>query len=291
MRRLIMSFLKQFKLLTGLLVLAGLIFSLSCSGKSQPGNYIARVDNKYLTTDDIQFLSIINPDGKIPEGQLQSFLNDWVNTELLAQQAKKYDLDKDPYLKSRLEAYHKDLLSDMYMRYHIYKSLEISDEEIEQYYQDNKQTFMWELDGAEVTHYFVADRDTAVAISSILRNGSPEERQLLYQKNQPQTKVITRQDVVPELGDAIFDTRANGVLSIIESDFGYHVIVVRQRFRAGTIKDLEQVRSTIRERLLVGAQKKHYYQVIDSLKSAIDVEINRETYDNIVTKDGSSLNL
>lgn len=289
MQNLITTFLTRFNII-GAALLAGAIIVTSCGTKSQPGNYIARVDNKYLTTDDINFLSIINPDGKVPEGQLQSFLNDWVNTELLAQQAKKYDLDKDPYLRSRLEAYHKDLLADMYMRYHIYKAMEISEQEIKNYYDEHNQTFMWELDGAEVTHYFAADRDTAVAIYNILRSGSSEERQLLYQQNQPETKVVTRQDVIPEVGDAIFDTRANGVLSIVESDFGFHVIVVRQRFRAGTIKDLEQVRSTIRERLLVTAQKKHYYQIIDSLKGVVDVEVNRETYDNIVTQDGSSLN-
>ncbi|MBD3275570.1 MAG: hypothetical protein GF372_09680, partial [Candidatus Marinimicrobia bacterium] len=117
MQNLITTFLTRFNLI-GATLLVGAIFINSCGSKSQPGNYIARVDNKYLTTDDINFLSIINPDGKVPEGQLQSFLNDWVNTELMAQQAKKYDLDKDPYLRSRLEAYHKDLLADMYMRYH-----------------------------------------------------------------------------------------------------------------------------------------------------------------------------
>lgn len=266
------------KILFPLLLLAGV---LACNKNTPPENYLARVDNKYLTTDDLKFLSIINPDGKVPRGQLQAFLNDWTDTEILAQQAMKYDLDQDPYLQSRLNSFKKKLLADTYIRYHINKDITVPDSAIQSYYNQHKQVFMWEHDGAEVVHYFCANKDTAQQVYDILRNGSLEEKTLLYQKNHPNTQLVTYQEVIPEIGDALFGTRATGVLSPIKSQFGYHVLVVKERYKAGTYQTLDQVRDEIRERLLITAQKRHYYEVLDSLKGVVDFEINQQKYDEL----------
>ncbi len=281
-----MKFLTPFNNLIALLI-TGAFILLSCGRTSPPEDYLVRVEDSYLTMDDMKFISIINPDGKVPKGQLQSFLNEWINTEMLAQQALKHDINQDPYLRSRLDSYYKSLLADTYIRYHIYKSISISDQEIQNYYNEHRQIFMWEHDAAEVVHYSTDIQDTAQVIYNILRNGTPEEKSLLYQRNQPETKIITYQDVIPELGDVIFNTKAQGVLNIIESDFGYHIVVVKQRFNAGSYQNIEQVRDEIRKRLIVTKQKRYYYQVLDSLKGIMNVEINQETYEKYATESAS----
>jgi len=281
-----MKSLTPFKNLFVLLFL-GTFLSISCGRSSPPENYLVRVEDSYLTMDDMKFISIINPDGKVPKGQLQSFLNEWINTEMLAQQALKKDIDQDPYLESRLNAYYKSLLADTYIRYHIYKSISVSEQEIQNYYNEHRQIFMWEHDAAEVVHYSTEQQDTARVIYNILRNGTPEEKSLLYQRNQPETKIITYQDVIPELGDVIFNTKAQGVLNIIESEFGYHIVVVNQRFNAGSYQEIDQVRDEIRQRLIVTKQKRHYYQVLDSLKGVMNVEINQEAYNQYATESAS----
>jgi len=257
----------------------------SCVRNTPPKDYLARVEDTYLTMEDLKFLSILNPDGKVPEAQLQSFINNWIDTEMLSQQALKQDMDKDPYLKSRLENFYKHLLADTYARYDIYKSISISDQEIQTYYEQHHQVFLWEHDAAEVVHYFTTNQDTARQIYNILRSGTPEEKTLLYQRNQPESKIVTYQDVIPELGDVIFNTKAKGVLNVIHSDFGYHVVVVKQRYSAGTYQDINQVRDEIRERLIVSKQKKYYYQVLDSLKGVMDVDINQEVYNKVASSD------
>lgn len=281
-----MKSLTPFKNLFVLLFL-GTFLLISCGRSSPPENYLVRVEDSYLTMDDMKFISIINPDGKVPKGQLQSFLNEWINTEMLAQQALKKDIDQDPYLESRLNAYYKSLLADTYIRYHIYKSISVSEQEIQNYYNEHRQIFMWEHDAAEVVHYSTEQQDTARVIYNILRNGTPEEKSLLYQRNQPETKIITYQDVIPELGDVIFNTKAQGVLNIIESEFGYHIVVVNQRFNAGSYQEIDQVRDEIRQRLIVTKQKRHYYQVLDSLKGVMNVEINQEAYNQYATESAS----
>lgn len=257
----------------------------SCVRNAPPKDYLARVEDTYLTTEDLKFLSILNPDGKVPEAQLQSFINNWIDTQMLSQQAKKEDMDKDPYLKSRLEDFYRHLLADTYARYDIYKSISVSDQEIQNYYQQHHQVFLWEHDAAEVVQYFTTSQDTARQIYNILRNGTPEEKTLLYQKNQPESKIVTYQDVIPELGDVIFNTKALGVLNVIHSDFGYHVVVVKQRYNAGTYQDINQVRDEIKERLIVSKQKKYYYQVLDSLKGVMDVEVNKDAFAKISSSD------
>jgi len=276
---LIMKSLTRFKAVVFLLFFAGILVLHSCSNNSSPAEYLARVEDSYLTPEDMKFLSIIDPEGQIPPGQLQSFLNNWIETEMLAKQALRYDIDQDPYLQSRLDSYYKSLLADTYMRYHIYRTISVSDQEIQDYYDENRKVFMWEHDAAELVHYFTENRDTARSIYNILRNGTPEEKTVLYQQNQPDTRVVTYQDVIPELGDVIFNTRAEGVLNIIESDFGFHVVVVNQRYSASSFQDINQVRDEIRERIILTKQKQHYYDVLDSLKGAMDIEINQENYE------------
>lgn len=273
---------KPFKVLSLLAVSAGIL--ISCGTNAPEENYLARVNNTYLTTDDLEVLSRLSPDGTIPEGQLESFVNSWIETELLAQQSLKYNLDENPDLQSRLESYRKKLLADMYIRHHIYRNVTVSEADIREYYQENKQLFMRENDAADVTHYFSANEDTAMQVYDILRNGSPEEKQLLYERNRPETKIITRNDVIPEIGNTVFGTQAMGVLNPIESDRGFHIIRVKQRFKAGSYKPVNMVRDEIRERLLISSQKDHYYQVLDSLKGVVDFEINKERYNEISGK-------
>jgi len=285
---LILPSLKQFKLFFLIAVFTGLL--LTCQRHSPPDNYLARVDETYLTTDDLEFLSIMKPDGKIPKGQLRSFVNNWVETELLAQQSMKQDLDEDPVLRSRLESYRKKLLADMYIRHEIYRTISISDQDIRDYYKQHRQSFIREHTGAEVTHYFATNSDTANQVYNILRNGSPEERSLLYQRNTPETKIVSRQEMVPALADAIFGTQALGLLDPVETSRGFHVVQVKQRFSAGEPKPIDQVRDEIRERILIQKQKQHYYQVLDSLKGVVDIEINKEEF-NQVSSDNATQSL
>lgn len=254
-----------------------------CSQDKTPENSLARVGDNYLTTDDLKFLSIINPDGKVPAGQLRSFLKNWIDTEVLAQQALKEDLEKDPYLQNRLRSFRQKLLADTYIRYNVYKNLIIPDSTIQHYYNEHKAVFMLENDRAQVTQYFTSSRDTAQEIYSILRQGTQAEKTLLYERNDPETKVVTRNDMISSLGDAIFGTRAEGVLPPIKSEFGYHVIVVNQRYPAGSYQSVDQVRDEIRERLLITAQKRHYYAILDSLKGVTDVDINTKLFQSFTT--------
>ncbi|MBS1271181.1 MAG: putative peptidyl-prolyl cis-trans isomerase [Candidatus Marinimicrobia bacterium] len=279
--------LTQFNLLLAAVLIVGLF--AACNKSEPPEDYLARVNNAYLTKDDLKFLSIIDPDGKVPEAQLKGFLTDWIETEILSQQAKKHDLEDDPYLKNRLESYKKKLLADTYIRYNIYKSINITDQQIHDYYEEHKQVFMWEHDAAEVIHYFAESAVSAQQVYTILRRGTQEEQTLLYQKNHPDTKLVTSGDMIPALEEAVFGTRANGVLRPVESDVGWHVLVVNQRFKAGTYQSIDQARDKIRERLTINAQQTHYYDVLDSLKGVIDFEINKEAYNSLASEDNSRM--
>lgn len=138
------------------------VFLNSCDTalNSSKGTILARVNNEYLDEEDIEG---IVPEGTSPRDSLvlvRNYVNNWVNTELMIQQAKKNLAVQQLDLESRLEAYRNSLIIYHYETELIKQNLDtlVSDEEVELYYQDHLGDFELKENIAKV-HYVIIDNE------------------------------------------------------------------------------------------------------------------------------------
>lgn len=126
----------------------GLILSLfaSCSGSSEKEKNrtaIARANNDYLYADEITNLVPAGTPAKDSLELLKKFIDNWVRESLVIQKAENNLTDEQKNVQKQLEDYRKSLITYAYEKELVQQKLDtvVSNEEIEQYYNNNQSDF------------------------------------------------------------------------------------------------------------------------------------------------------
>lgn len=259
--------MSKIRMFTGILML---IFFLSCSHEEFPENYIAKVENSFLTSEDIPEFNLKTPQ------YLKNYVSNWIVDEVLYKEAVKYHFDRDEAIEKKVQDYRKQLAIDEFIKFFVNSKVKISDEEIRNYYLSHRKLFTRHSDEAKVVHIVVKDFKEAKRIKAIFLSNNISELEKLHRKYRFETKIITKGQPIGELDKTIFETPVRRVLGPIATDYGYHVIKILETKRKGTVKPLDEVRDEIIHRLTQIKIQKAYEALVDSLLSKYKYEIKAE---------------
>ncbi len=256
-----------------------LLFSF-CSRDAEPVDYIARVNNAYLTKNNLlRMLPDIDNSKFVDEDFVKSIVSSWVKNEIIFQQAKKYHFDRDESIAYKVQNYEKELIVGSYIHYLLQSNISVSENEIRDYYFKNRKSFKRNVDEAKVSHVFVSDFDESNRIKNILRSRNRKEMDRLFLKYSFEKKIVRKGEAVKEIDKTIFESLPRNILGPIPSDYGYHIIEVLSRSRAGTIRPIDDVRDEILQRITQIKIQENYNVLVDSLVRSSDFEIK---YGNIL---------
>jgi parvulin-like peptidyl-prolyl isomerase len=206
----------------------------------------------------------------------------WIDTELLYQEALRMKIDREPAIKDRLEKMKKDLLAaEIMSRNSLQDQSAIIDENaVRAYYELNKEKFVREKDVAKYLEIVVADSRTAWYIT---RNGNSENFLTLAAEysQQPYPEninipYIALEDVQPEISQAISGTMIGGTSNPVKTDLGYHVIHVLDKLEKGGICKEEEIWEDIVNQLSAKTQKENVEQFLSDLRLKTNVDFNSE---------------
>lgn len=159
----------------------------------------------------------------------------------------------------------------------IIDSVEVSDAEIEEYYNNNKAGFTVE-EQVQASHILVEDEATAKEILDKLNSGSDyAELAKEYSIDGSASRggnlgFFPRGRMVKPFEEAAFALEVGEISGIVKTDFGYHIIMVTDRQEAGTIS-LEESRDNIRDTLLHQKQMETLRNYLIELRENAVVEI------------------
>ena len=205
------------------------------------------------------------------------FLENYIKKRLMLQEAFKQSFQEKAYVKAELESAQESALFDLYIRDVIAPQI-VPESAIRQFYDENKNDFIAPA-RAHIRHILATTSDKSPTdarekVSQVMRELMPYH--LPVTKNEPGAKEIFRfrfaeaakkyseDTTAPNGGDLGWMLREKldekfaevafklpvGVMSgIVESSFGYHLILVEERHEDG-IEPYEKARSSIREFLM-----------------------------------------
>lgn len=260
-----------------------LIFSVClvifCSRKPD-SPVIARVGKAVLTVAD--FNNSIPPEysDQLTLEQNINYVKQWIDTELLFQEALRKKIDREPQIRNRLDKMKKDLLAAEMMSRNssLEKASPIDEKAIHAYYELNKDKFIREQDVAKYLEIVVADSRTAWYISKNATNENFLTLAAEYsQQPYPETMnvpYIALNDVQPEIRQAISATAVDATSSPVKSDLGYHIIRVIDKLDKGGICKEEEIWEDIVNQLTAKYQKENVEQLISDLRLKTNVEFN-----------------
>lgn len=262
-----------------LLSLIAMVLVFSCV-KQEEGEVLAKVDNSVLTTE--QFYNQIPPGWKdvLSFEEKKSFVNDWVETELLYREAKKRGLDRDAKVAAQFETIKKEILKNELLLREMDKA-KITDEVVQKYYDDHQKDYKSEI---KIAVIFVDGEDEAKQIYQKLEDGedfaalakekslgpmAQEGGVIDYFRRHAPTALIS-----PELEERAFSLEKGEMSDIMKTENGYYIIKLLAKKSLKKPIAFEEVKEDIRRNLSMVSQNSIYDELLGTLKTSAKIEVN-----------------
>ena len=256
----------------------GLIICLigmwGCGG-APDGTVVAQVGESHLTKESLADRIPEPFIGKISIEEKQNLVENWVEEELLYQEALKQNLDEDPTLASRIEkAVRQFLVAELMSRTHA-RDDDVLEGEVLDYYKEHRPDFERDQPEFWVRHIVVKDKNTLNQVWERLQKGEFFEQVAREASIDPSAQQggdlgYFSADMVD---DAAFWTACEetkvGRRVRTSTQMGHHIIEVRDRREAGSMRDLVDVRGKINQRILAERRQEQRDKLLGEIKERI----------------------
>tara|TARA_Y100000816_G_C26064782_1_gene559523 strand:+ start:341 stop:1123 length:783 start_codon:yes stop_codon:yes gene_type:complete len=245
------------------------LFLTSCETKKKDeSDILARVSGESLTLKKAQKLNMGNP---LDRESLPQFVSAWINNTVLLKKGIELNLDKDSILLRKRDVFFNNLIISSFLSKSQYPKINISNKEVLNYYNENKESFFRESEEVFLEHYFtkepvfskklkaffILNKKTDINVSDFLL----------------ESKTVKKGRTQGEFSSYIFDSRKE-IVGPITSENGYHFFKILNRYEKNSVKGLEIVYDEIFQRLYKKKEKKLSLFVLDSIKNSEEIYIN-----------------
>jgi len=271
-----------------LFALAALV-AVGCGERPAPdapggGGAIARVGDARLTEGDLADALGEAPLGLDSAAARQHVVEQWVQRELLVQEAKAQGLDRDPRVQRLLAENERATLEAAALdAYFAQTPAEPSDADLQAYYEAHRAALALREPYVRLRHLRVADRQRATEAQTSLRRaiGSPYPDSLFAlvareYADDPAGAVAFANEYVSEsriraldevLGERVAALPAGAQIAVVPVGHVFHVLQVVDRVPAGTVPSFRLVRDELAERLAVQRRREAEARLLQQLRS------------------------
>jgi len=276
-----------------------LIFSiwlLSISGcrssnQVKEGKTLVRVDGEELTEEGLKAELSLAYGDSIPSGAKAEYLNRWIDNQLLYEEAKKRDLEKLPEVQIRAKQAAKDVTVLSLLNDQIAKNVQISEDEARKFYQQNKDFFKREQEEIRASHILFSSQAQADSASARLKKGEDFEllaRELsldsLTRNTGGDIGYFSLSNTDPAVARVASDLQTGTVSSPFRTAMGYHILKITDRKPKGSIRDFEEVKTTLMSQLLQEKRNQAISSLLEELKKKAKIERFGWAADSQVTR-------
>jgi len=226
---------------------------------------VATLNGKNIYTKEIEsFMKIQYPKSHydtLSKEQKSAVVSEYVDREFLLQKAKNAGLEDDKEYKIALQRAKENLLLEAWIKQEIAK-VEVSDKEMLNYYIDHIEKFkipqeIW------ARHILLPTEDKAIEIIRELRGVDKKRLRAKFIENAKMKSIgpsaskggdlgwFSFSDMPLEFSQVAFKMAKNSMNpSVVQSDFGYHVIYLEDKKDSGLASFYES-KANIKERLKI----------------------------------------
>ncbi len=259
------------------MIILAAIVSFNCSKENPPKNYVAKVNNSYLTGKELS--DILKSTGK--KKYRNEVIRNWVTNQVLYQEAEKQGItDKDEFKKiineSRLELAGSMLIQRLYNKEKInYDTLDV-----QSYFEDHKNEFKLLGNSYYLNLVEFGTEDKAVQFRTLaLENGW--KAALEYFENEPSMiknnyqSLFEEQEIYPvSLLRVIKELYPKEISIVIAEETGdYAVVQLINNFIKGTVPPFEAVKARVLKRFIEKRKEDMMNNYLQSLIDKYEIEI------------------
>lgn len=278
-----MNFQKLLKLKTDkLLLLSLIILFISCSKEEKQKSYLAKVNDSYLTREELA--SLVDT-SNLDASEKNALIKDWIYNELLFQKALDEGITDDDNFNNILQNSYKKLAIALLIQ-KIYNETEVEYKasDLLEYYEKNRNYFIRPFDTYLINIARFKDELTAIRFREIALESNWEKAVQFFEKN---NSVIFSEigilkeliEIYPvEVADAIKFLLPDEVSIVIrDKQMTYNVVQLKRKFNAFEILPLDVIKKEVEKRFVDEQKSKRFENFLKELYSKSEIVI-KERY-------------
>ncbi len=262
-------------------VMLGLSVSTAVFAAASPKTILATVGNENITVADLDERIKSFPQEYAATFQQKEakvrLLDQIIDEKILLAAAKKKGISKTEEFKKQIDNAQNQILFAIYIRDNIDKNVNVTDEELKQFFDKNPQQFQ-EVEQRRAKHILVKTEEEAKAIQAQLKAGA-DFAQLAKDKSiDPSAKTnsgdlgwFSKGQMVPEFETEAFKLKKGELSGIVKTQFGFHIIKLDD-INVRAKLEFEQVKTQIRDLLVNEKRRALTVQNIDDLKKSVKIK-------------------
>jgi peptidyl-prolyl cis-trans isomerase C len=244
-------------------------------------NFILKIGKKKIDRQEFEqryteYLILADPDREEILNR-KKFLDKFVRDELIRRYAIRERIDREPAFKAILEKEKQKLLVDYILQHRLLEKVNVSDEEIEWYYNEKIDEFTKQAI-IQVRHIVTSTSEEANEVQARLDGGedfADVARNLSIHSSRNQggrLPPFSRGIYDPDFENAAFPMKVGEISGIIKTDLGYHIIE-KTGETPETTTPLEEVKGRILEKIVQEKRARALKSFEKKLKKEIDVQV------------------
>jgi hypothetical protein len=254
---------------------------IGCGEETRRTDYIARVNDSYLTEQDLEKIISSTPGRNFYRNEI---IRNWINREVLLQKAVEEGILKDPEYKRILEDSRKELAASMMLE-QIYQKIEVNteDNELNEYFNMHKEEFRLTEDYFLINKAVFRSEDFAANFRNLLMESNWEtavedfnESNTLEQKKT--SLFIAESELHPVALLRIAKELYPGEISIVINGAPdqFEIIQMLEKYPGGTIPPQAVINENIKQRVIKQKKDEQVKNYIRELYSDSQIEIRQE---------------
>jgi len=268
------------KTLTKILFLFGVLIFAACSKEQKKDDFVARVNDSYLTRED--FASLADT-ANLNSAQKEQVIKNWIYQEVLFQAADKEGItNREDYLnivnKSSNELAAAMLIDDYVSK----EKINYSDEDLIKYYESNKNYFRLNTDAYLINKVTFNNEDDAIKFRSLALDSEWKKAVSAF-VNDSSLIINTVSDLVEEsniypvqLSRIIKDFYPEEISIVITNKPGYYSIVqLLNKLGKESVPPFELIKAKVEKRFIAEKKKALVEEYLKNLYSQNEIEIKK----------------
>ncbi|MGL5150167.1 MAG: peptidylprolyl isomerase [Clostridium sp.] len=241
---------------------------------------LAKVAGRDITEKELDAIIMRYPEDRrayvqTEQGKKQ-LLEQVISFELFNKFGVELGVDKTQEFEETVDALRKEILTQMTIT-KIMNDVTVTDEDAKAYYDNNSDKFS-EQETVSAKHILVETMEQAEKIKEEIEAGEVtfEEAAMKYSSCPSKEQggnlgVFGKGMMVPEFENVAFDSEVNKVSDVVQTQFGYHIILVEAK-NEGTVKTFDEVKDVVINQLLQERQQVKYLDITKELTEKYGVD-------------------
>lgn len=263
------------------LILFILVLFVFCNNNEET-KIIASVGDKILSEEDLKSMLTVQSLKEVNYRNLIDIVNRWIDNELLYLEALDSGLRKDPeidkVIKREIEKIERNLLIDKYFDINISSKLEFSNDELQVYYENNKEEFRIDENRYYISHIATPNKESADRLEELISKNINFENILTQDIADCQVfnykpKYVKLDDIDPQVSRRVTRLKEGETTRKFRVNNVYHFVKLNDIKRTGDYLDFDDVkeeikliltfskRSELKENLISGLRNKNKHQI------------------------------